>query len=137
MSTRPVKITFAAMHASGMRGLLVYCCDYKCSHSLAISGDPWPDDARLSDIESRFVCTARGMTNVARASGLSRENLYRCLSASQNANFGTVLRVAGALGYELQFKPKRARAAPITFLAADSGKPRKVGSGRAKKAVTG
>jgi probable addiction module antidote protein len=83
------------------------------------------------------VARARGMTNVARASGLSRENLYRSLSASQNASFGIVLRVAGALGYELQFKPKRARAAPITFLAADSGKPRKVGSGRAKKAVTG
>ena len=82
------------------------------------------------------VARAHGMTKVARASGLSRENLYRSLSASQNASFGIVLRVAGALGYELQFKPKRARAAPITFLAADSGKPRKVGSGRAKKAVT-
>ena len=82
------------------------------------------------------VARAHGMTKVARAAGLSRENLYRSLSASQNASFGIVLRVAGALGYELQFKPKRARAAPITFLAADSGKPRKVGSGRAKKAVT-
>jgi hypothetical protein len=23
-------------------------------------GDPWPDDARLSDLEQRFVCKARG-----------------------------------------------------------------------------
>jgi hypothetical protein len=29
-----------------------------CSHSLAISGDRWPDDVRPSDIESRFICGA-------------------------------------------------------------------------------
>jgi hypothetical protein len=60
MSSRPQKITFAQMRNSGVRGLLVYCCDYKCSHSIAISGNAWPDDVRLSDIEARFVCTARG-----------------------------------------------------------------------------
>jgi hypothetical protein len=60
MSTRPQKITFAQMRSSGVRGLLVYCCDYKCSHLRAIGGDPWPDDVRLSDIEPRFVCTTCG-----------------------------------------------------------------------------
>jgi hypothetical protein len=25
-----------------------------------MSGDPWPDDFRLSDIEAQFVCQARG-----------------------------------------------------------------------------
>ena len=40
----------------GVRGLLVYCADYRGSHSIAISGDGWPDDVRLSDIEARFVC---------------------------------------------------------------------------------
>jgi hypothetical protein len=48
------------MRASGVRGLLIYCTDYKCSHSLAISGDAWSDDVRPSDIEPRFVCTACG-----------------------------------------------------------------------------
>jgi len=57
---RPVKITFAQMRNGGVRGIPVYCCDYKCSHLLAISGDAWPDDVRLSDIEPRFVCTACG-----------------------------------------------------------------------------
>jgi hypothetical protein len=38
MTARPVKITFAQMRNSGVRGILVYCSDYKCSHSLAISG---------------------------------------------------------------------------------------------------
>lgn len=54
------KITFSEMRSGGVRGLLVYCSDYRCSHSAAISGDPWPDDARLSDIEARFTCQACG-----------------------------------------------------------------------------
>ena len=60
MSDRPVKITFAQMRNSGVRGILVYCSDYRCSHSLALMADSWPDDVRLSDIEPRFVCTACG-----------------------------------------------------------------------------
>jgi len=44
----------------GVRGLLVYCADYRCSHSIAISGDQWPDDLRLFGIEDRFTCTACG-----------------------------------------------------------------------------
>jgi hypothetical protein len=39
------------MRAAGVRGLLIYCSDYNCSHSTAISGDSWPDDVRLSDLE--------------------------------------------------------------------------------------
>ena len=56
----PTKITFAEMREMDVRGLLVYCADYRCSHSIAISGDPRPDDLRLSDIEDRFTCTACG-----------------------------------------------------------------------------
>jgi hypothetical protein len=60
MSDRPVKITFAQMRATGVRGVLICCADYTCSHSIAISAEQWPDDVRLSDIEPRFVCTACG-----------------------------------------------------------------------------
>jgi hypothetical protein len=45
-ASRPLKITLAEMRASGVRGLLIYCSDYHCSHWTAISGDPWPDDVR-------------------------------------------------------------------------------------------
>jgi hypothetical protein len=45
---------------NGVRGLLVYCADYRCSHSIVVSADRWPDDLRLSDIEDRFTCTACG-----------------------------------------------------------------------------
>ena len=60
---RPQKITFADMRDMGVRGLLIYCSDYRCSHSTAISGDRWPDDVRLSEIESKFTyrfCGKRG-----------------------------------------------------------------------------
>ena len=56
----PEKITFGEMRESGVRGLLIYCADYHCSHSIAISGDQWVDDVRLSHIEERFVCSACG-----------------------------------------------------------------------------
>jgi hypothetical protein len=42
------QITFGEMRESGVRGVLIYCSDYKCSHSIAISGDQWPDDVRIS-----------------------------------------------------------------------------------------
>jgi hypothetical protein len=58
--TRQTKITFGEMRAAGVRGVLVYCANYKCSHSTAISGDRWPDDVRLSDIEPLFTCQACG-----------------------------------------------------------------------------
>ena len=60
MTERPQKITFGEMRQSGVRGVLVYCADYKCSQWIKINADQWPDDLRLSDLESRFVCTACG-----------------------------------------------------------------------------
>jgi hypothetical protein len=54
------KITLGEMRASGVRGLLVYCSDYKCSHWTTLSADRWPDDVRLSDLEPLFVCQGCG-----------------------------------------------------------------------------
>jgi hypothetical protein len=53
---RPEKITFGEMRLTGVRGVLVYCPDYKCGHSLELSAERWPDEVRLSDIEPQFVC---------------------------------------------------------------------------------
>jgi hypothetical protein len=52
------KISFGEMRAAGVRGLLIYRSDYRCSHHTTISGDPWPDDVRLSDIEPRAAVCA-------------------------------------------------------------------------------
>ena len=56
----PQKITFAELREQGVRWILIYRADFHCSHALAISGDRWPDDTRLSDIEGRFVLGACG-----------------------------------------------------------------------------
>jgi hypothetical protein len=74
---RPQKITFGEMRDAGVRGLLIYCSDYKCSNSIAISADQWPDHVRLSDLEPRFVCTAcgkRALTSGRTFTGTSRRS---------------------------------------------------------------
>jgi hypothetical protein len=57
---RPQKITLAEMRAANVRGLLIYCSDYHCSHWTAISGDRWPDGVCLSGLEPQFTCQACG-----------------------------------------------------------------------------
>jgi len=44
----------------GVHGMVVYCQDYKCSHSQSLNGDRWPDDLKLSDIGPQLVCKACG-----------------------------------------------------------------------------
>ena len=57
---RPTKISFGDMRDMGVHGLLIYCADYRRSHSMAINGDAWADDMRLSDLEPRFICQRCG-----------------------------------------------------------------------------
>jgi len=47
------------------------------------------------------IARARGMTQLARDTGLARENLYKALSADGNPEFGTILKVVKALGLKL------------------------------------
>jgi probable addiction module antidote protein len=47
------------------------------------------------------IARARGMAQVARDSGISREGLYKALSEDGNPSFGTVLKVVKALGLQL------------------------------------
>jgi probable addiction module antidote protein len=44
------------------------------------------------------VARARGMSQIAKKAGLSRESLYKALSAEGNPEFGTIIRVMHALG---------------------------------------
>ena len=44
------------------------------------------------------VARARGMSQIAKETGLSRESLYKALSADVNPEFSTVIRVMWALG---------------------------------------
>jgi probable addiction module antidote protein len=56
------------------------------------------------------VARARGMTDIAKETGLSRENLYKALSADGHPEFGTVLKVLDSFGIQLHALP-RTRAA--------------------------
>ena len=42
MTTYPEKITFGEMRASGVRDVLIYCRDHRCSHHVEINADRWP-----------------------------------------------------------------------------------------------
>ena len=50
------------------------------------------------------IARAKGMSQVARDAGLSRESLYKALSAEGNPEFATVLRVVRSLGLSLHAK---------------------------------
>ena len=78
------------MRASGVRGILVYCSDYKCSHAIALMADRWPDDVRLSDIEPRFVCTACGKRG-----------------ADVRPDFNWSIKPVGIMGYSCKLRGRR------------------------------
>lgn len=59
-------------------------------------GDPVLITAALGDI-----ARAKGMSQVARDAGISREGLYKALSGEGNPEFATVLKVVKALGLKL------------------------------------
>lgn len=63
--------------------------------------DEAPDDASGIARALGDIARAKGMSQVAKDAGLSRESLYRALSADGNPSFATVLKVARALGVRL------------------------------------
>ena len=47
------------------------------------------------------IARARGMSQLARDTGLAREGLYKALSGQGNPEFATILKVINALGLKL------------------------------------
>ena len=60
------------------------------------------DDPALLAAALGDVARARGMTEIARETGLGRESLYKALSAEGNPEFGTVQKVMRSLGLKLR-----------------------------------
>ena len=56
-----------------------------------------------------IVARARGMTQMAKDTGLGREALYKALRADAQPRFDTVARVCKALGVKLVAQPLRSR----------------------------
>ena len=63
-------------------------------------GDPCELAGALGDI-----ARARGMTQLARDTGLSRESLYKSLSGERAPSSDTLLKVIRALGFHLTIEP--------------------------------
>ncbi|UFZ03235.1 putative addiction module antidote protein [Bradyrhizobium ontarionense] len=56
-----------------------------------------------------LVARAQGMSQVAKAAGVTREGLYKTLGENGNPEFATVLRIIAAMGIRLTAEPARAK----------------------------
>ncbi|MDR1422653.1 MAG: putative addiction module antidote protein [Coriobacteriales bacterium] len=59
------------------------------------------NDAALIAAALGDIARAKGMSDIARKTGLARESLYRSLSPEGNPEMGTILKVMDALGLKL------------------------------------
>jgi probable addiction module antidote protein len=59
------------------------------------------EDASLIAKALGDIARAKGMSQVARDAGLSRESLYKALSGERTPGFDTILKVIKALGLKL------------------------------------
>jgi probable addiction module antidote protein len=64
--------------------------------------------SRALQNEVGAIARERGMSQVARDTGLARESLYRSLDANGNPEFATVLKVLWSIGLRLEAKPDQA-----------------------------
>lgn len=60
-----------------------------------------PGDGSLIRAAFGDVARAKGMSQLARDTGLAREGLYKALSAEGNPEFSTIMKVMRALGVKL------------------------------------
>ncbi len=63
------------------------------------------DDPAFISHALGVIARARGMSQLARDTGISREGLYRALSGEGNPEFATILKVIKALGLKLHARP--------------------------------
>jgi len=64
-----------------------------------------PGDGSLIRAALSDIARARGMAQLARDTGLTREGLYKALSPEGNPHFSTILKVIKALGVRLHAEP--------------------------------
>ena len=72
---------------------------------LAACMDEAGDDAAFIAAALGDIARAKGMTQLAKDTGLGRESLYKALSGEGNPSLGTILKVMHALGLKLQAVP--------------------------------
>lgn len=70
----------------------------------------WMEDGSPDEIAKAIgdIARSKGMTEIARTTGLGRQALYKALSESGNPTLGTLMAVLDALGLQLSVQPKKA-----------------------------
>jgi len=74
------------------------------------------NDAPLIAAALGDIARAKGMSEIARQTGLGRESLYKALSPEGNPEFSTVLKVFRALGLRLHVSSDVERRAKVGHL---------------------
>lgn len=82
--------------------------DEDCALYLQACIDEAPEDAALFTKAVGDIARARGMMQLARDTGLTREGLYTALGEQGNPSFATVAKVMHALGPRFQVGARRA-----------------------------
>lgn len=78
------------------------------------------DDAAFIAKALGDIARAKGMSHVARDTGLSRESLYKALSGERIPSFDTILRVISALGLSLHAEARREVNSSVQMPGADA-----------------
>ena len=102
-------------------------------------------DAAFIDKALGDIARAKGMSQVARDAGLSRESLYKALSGERSPDFETILKVVGALGLQLHAAVANESAGgaqqvarpPVKAAAAEGGGRRVAGAGGRASSAAG
>ncbi len=81
-----------------------------CAHFLTDALET-KDPAQIADALG-VLARAKGMREVAKKTGLSREGLYKILSDKGNPQIATILRVLQVLGVELVAQPAKTKRKP-------------------------
>jgi len=63
-----------------------------------------PDEKTAGEKMMSAIARSRNLSEIARQAGVSREGLYKALSAGGNPTFATVVKVARALGLRVHFE---------------------------------
>lgn len=66
-----------------------------------------PGDGSLIRAVLGDIARARGMSRLAKDTGLTREGLYKALSSDGNPEFTTIMKVMKALGLKLHATPAK------------------------------
>lgn len=80
--------------------------DEDCAAYLQACLEQAPDDASVFAKALGDIARARGMMQLAKDTGLTREGLYKSLGEQGNPSLSTIMKVMHALGLQMHIGPQ-------------------------------